>query len=860
MKRVAMLVILVTGIVARLMATHQRAAEITYRHLGSNSYEFTLTCYTYSQSVAGLQRDSLLMVWGDGSESYVPRLVYQNIGNDYTLNVYKSIHNYSSAGTYTVSMEDANRNYGVVNVPNSVSIPMYVETEIVINPFMGYNNSVQLTAAPIDQGCVGKLFLHNPAAYDPDGDSLSFRLVHCRGYEGEFIPGYDYPMSSVSFSMDPVTGELKWDSPVLQGEYNVAFVVEEWRNGVKVGSVTRDMQILISSCDNNLPNIDGPDDICVIAGEQVSFAVSASDPDYNQVTLTAAGTPLELSVSPATTVPESAFGYNPQIQFVWNTECFHVRQLPYQVVFRAKDNATPVSLVNMKNVNIRVIGPKPEGLVTEMQATAVHLEWQTYTCQNAEKLRLYRKTGSYNYEPDSCETGIRAGYVLIAEFADVTTTHYDDNLPPQGTEYCYRLLAVYHDGAESIVSDEVCVYSPNSDQPLMTHVSNDSTNLELGRVIVAWTAPKEMEEPLPLQPFKYTLTKIGNGGEAVVYEGNDTVFIDNAVNINENTSFAYKVKISDANGDEIGTSLAAHPIELTAQPAVNAIVLDWHENVPWAIDSTLVFRKNENSFSRIATVATMSYSDTHIENCTSYEYYVVTYGHYPINGVVRPIVNYSAVVEANSCKVPDPPVLEVETDCGELRDNGESSMMPSNTLSWTVTNTENVAGYEIYWHPYLGGADSLIAQIGNPFTHTWTHTDLHRVAGCYSIVAVDDEGRHSTPSNLVCVECDACPLYGLPNVFTPNDDGINEVFEPFPKYLPTIDDGMISEFKIVVFNRWGNVVFDTTDPYVQWDGKSQQTNLKCSPATYFYVANIKYLTPDCGEWSQRLQGSVSIVR
>ena len=39
-------------------ATHQRAAEITYTWLGGNAYEFTLTCYTYTPSPAGLQRDS----------------------------------------------------------------------------------------------------------------------------------------------------------------------------------------------------------------------------------------------------------------------------------------------------------------------------------------------------------------------------------------------------------------------------------------------------------------------------------------------------------------------------------------------------------------------------------------------------------------------------------------------------------------------------------------------------------------------------------------------------------------------------------------------------------------------------------
>nr|MCR4848142.1 hypothetical protein [Bacteroidales bacterium] len=236
-------------------ATHQRAAEITYEWKGGNAYEFTLTCYTYSPSAAGMQRDSLLVMWGDGFGDYVPRVVYQNLGDDYTLNVYRMIHNYSSTGSYVISMEDPDRNYGVVNVPNSVSVPMYIESELVINPFLGYNNSVQLLNAPIDRGCVGKPFYHTPAAYDPDGDSLSYRLVPCKGTNGEEIPGYSYPQASSLFDIDPVTGILQWENPVLQGEYNVAILIEEWRQGVKIGSVIRDMQILINACNNNLPRI-----------------------------------------------------------------------------------------------------------------------------------------------------------------------------------------------------------------------------------------------------------------------------------------------------------------------------------------------------------------------------------------------------------------------------------------------------------------------------------------------------------------------------------------------------------------------------------------------------------------------------
>ena len=145
---------------------------------------------------------------------------------------------------------------------------------------------------------------------------------------------------------------------MLQGEYNVAIMVEEWRHGVKIGSVIRDMQILISHCDNDLPQIHCDDQYCLVAGEQLDFIISASDPNGDHVSLTASGAPFEVAVSPAVLNPESAFGMQPQMEFLWNTTFAHIRNTPYQVVIHAKDDDTPVSLTNVKTVTINVMAPK----------------------------------------------------------------------------------------------------------------------------------------------------------------------------------------------------------------------------------------------------------------------------------------------------------------------------------------------------------------------------------------------------------------------------------------------------------------------------------------------------------------------
>lgn len=753
MKRKLLLIIgLLFCLAFSAKATHQRAAEITYTWLGGNAYEFTLTTYNVPNA-AWEQRDSLYVSWGDGAEEPIPRVSWQNLGNDCVVNHYKAVHNYSSSGTYKISMEDANRNYGVINVPNSVMVPMYIETELVINPFLGYNNSVQLLNAPVDKGCVGKLYLHNPAAYDPDGDSLSYRLVPCRGLDGMEIAGYSFPSASQSFEIDAVTGELRWENPMAQGEYNVAFIIEEWRHGVKIGSVVRDMQILISVCDNDLPNIQCDDQYCLVAGEQLDFLVTASDPNGDNVTLTVSGAPLELNISPAVVNPESAFGMHPEMEFLWNTTFAHIRNTPYQVVFHAKDDDTPISLTNLKTVTINVMAPWVQNFVADLHGHDVTLSWSPYLCPSAVALLLYRKAGCDGYEPEACETGIREGFQLVATINNMATTSYIDHDLPQGVAYEYRIVAQFPDGAMSIVSEAACVELKN-DSPLMTHVSNDSIDLVSGHVIAAWAKPKEIDEQY-VAPFNYSLTRILQGETAVVYEGADTSFLDASVNLAEITSILYKVEMRDSNQQLMGTSATASAVMLSASGTNDEAHLSWTETVPWLVDSTQVFKEMTNHFVRIASVTTaLDFTDTDVESDMTYRYYVRTFGHYMMDGILQPLVNYSAI---------------------------------------------------------------KTVRIG-----------------------------HESPTEEFS--------YKLPNVFTPNGDGYNDVFEP----IVTGTDLVISA-KTVIFNRWGNILCDTDNPLIQWDGKSKQTHLDCSPGTYFYITDITYIG-DTGEEKLHLQGTITIVR
>lgn len=89
----------------------------------------------------------------------------------------------------------------------------------------------------------------------------------------------------------------------------------------------------------------------------------------------------------------------------------------------------------------------------------------------------------------------------------------------------------------------------------------------------------------------------------------------------------------------------------------------------------------------------------------------------------------------------------------------------------------------------------------------------------------------------------------LPNIFTPNSDGINDNF----KLLSKINIG--DSFMIKILNRWGQIVFESTDSDFIWQGKNQfEENLY--DGVYYYVISF---TNNCSE-KENLKGFVTLIR
>jgi gliding motility-associated-like protein len=167
-----------------------------------------------------------------------------------------------------------------------------------------------------------------------------------------------------------------------------------------------------------------------------------------------------------------------------------------------------------------------------------------------------------------------------------------------------------------------------------------------------------------------------------------------------------------------------------------------------------------------------------------------------------------------------------------------------NATQFLIQNTAGISS--ITWN--FGDPSSGV----NNTSTSLTPTHLFSTTGTYNIRSIVNFtcGVDTIYKTISIVNCDSikedCQLF-VPNAFTPNGDGANDNFHPL-----TICK--FEQYEFFIFNRWGGLVFKTSNQTDNWDGS--ENGVDCSSDVYVYLIKYKFPTQQVKITS----GSITLLR
>lgn len=361
------LLLLLSGLfpATRLTASHIMGGELTYTWIGGNDYNLQLTLYRDCSGVPAPTAPTIQITAPNcgGSMGSVNLTVSPLSPLDITPVCTASLStcnggpltgvqkwDYSGTVTlavpcddYTFTYSDCCRNSTITNL-DAASTHGASFTATLDNLHNPFNNSPRFASDPVIFLSQGATHNINNGAYDPDNDSLSISLAPAideYGVSIPYTPGFSYtaPVStSGTISLDPFTGNLMI-TPVQQEVDVIVYRVEEYRNGQFIGSISRDIQVIVSGNTNQLPSISGINgtgsitgNVC--AGDTLRFMLYSADADTADSTFISwvSNQTSNISVTTYGSAQDSAL-----VEFI--TDSSMIRSMPYDLIIYVRDNA-----------------------------------------------------------------------------------------------------------------------------------------------------------------------------------------------------------------------------------------------------------------------------------------------------------------------------------------------------------------------------------------------------------------------------------------------------------------------------------------------------------------------------------------
>lgn len=359
---------------ATTYATHIQGGEITYEHVSGLTYKIRLKIYTScDQGVAWLPNTAGINLLSQSTSinaNVIANMVLEDtissncplgttctnpssIYSGFKYKIYEAITVLPSAASdWVFFYTNCCRNSGIVNINSSASQSFSIYATLDnLNAVGGFNNSVQnLFSAPIVLD-VNQTYTYSQSSVDADGDSLDFSFTSPLG-GGTYAnansiwgPGYSIasPLGFNLCMIDSSNGQLTI-TPLSSGQYELTIKVNEYRDGILIGSTMKDINmIFMNGSGNLLPTLSGVNatnsfttSINVCTASTLSFTVNATDGNAGDSVFVKMDT---LNIPGATLTSNNAM--QPTVTFNWTPTLADVRPQPYILTLKVNDNACP---------------------------------------------------------------------------------------------------------------------------------------------------------------------------------------------------------------------------------------------------------------------------------------------------------------------------------------------------------------------------------------------------------------------------------------------------------------------------------------------------------------------------------------
>lgn len=750
---------------------------------------------------------------------------------------------------YRVTWARCCRNTSIVNIemPGDIGIGL----EAFIPPPGIVNSSPTFPGLPPTYICMGELFEYDHSAIDIDGDELKYSLTNPKqgGTPDNPIPTpppfyqafppvvwqSPYDLNNImagtpQLNINPTTG-LFQVKPTQLGQFVVSVKVEEFRNGIKIAETTRDLQINVINCpvnfpptstlDNN-PNVISGDTLLFYAGELNCFSFTTTDINgtgvpADQVSVVASG---DIFGSPNIPEPYATFTSNIAYSPITTTLCWQPNcavSSGGSFTIRAQDsNDCPGPNINDKVFHYLIL----PGRATPPQVRCVSVTGSNQISVTWENPPANKLGGFESY---ILEKNDGNGWQTISIITDsLTNTYIDNNVSNTNTvSYCYRLSTAktcptYFVGEPG---ESVCSILVGANA-----VSEVEANITWSPSYKGWLRPT------------YQLYAYENGNETLVITTKDTSFLYLGC------TFTGYFRIVTVEPTNLCTVYSGYSSSIVLQDEIPAPVdicrasvmegdkgneIRWNQYTSDDLKYYRLFRakKGSNDFVKIFesdNVLDTVYQDTTINvDAAGYCYYTETADlcdnihksdkHCVIN-IQGKVTDYYIDLKWNEYTGWTPP--------------------PSRIELWRTLDGipfEMIAAYD----PSLTSFDEVADNINLPMY-------------CYKIKAIRDISQtcSETWSNEFCSIFAPTAFY--PNAFSPNRDGINDVFAPI--------GGFHQNFDLSIFDRWGRIVYQTKSVGGSWDGT--KNGVPAPEGVYTYRVLI---TGYDGSVLQRA-GTVTLIR